>query len=637
MQRHLISHICLLLAVILAAACNAGSNSENSAEADSGAVLEVEANREGVFSIQDQQSEALPVAESLTLKTGQGVAVDQAGRATVRLPGLLTAELSSGGELTLERVSSTDQSLEVTIRQIGGLLLADFNPNQTRQRRLNLQLESGTLTTTGSQFLLVQEADSSLTWIINLGEVGTEIQVTGADGSSRISPDTARWLAPDGTVSAEIPADQKRLRGWYNSIQNDESELSLAEVLLSPANLIGTTGELPSLPRLGQPFALAQSEQGSVKLTLDLVGLFGRPRYALEDCNGDGSQDIAIQAGKVLFDFRSLLARTLALDVTVLNRARAGEGALAGQDLRGREIDRAILEAGNGKGQTLNLRASQPFYMAELAILDGCLMGFSLTPPTAAGTPPEPRSAVTPEPVDAVVNILATPEQSASTSAPLEAVPVESGTIQIDGQLDDWQQSDLAWIPINSVVYDQGCINRYPNSTRSIDLTGRVRLAYDDQNLYVAFQVEDDGFVGYAGNGETYFLGDSPQLSLDMDLNGDINDPNRTSDDWQVDFLPEPESPRVALWQLGSLSSRPFTEAQMAVTLTETGYLLEAALPWRSFNLSPRPGDRLGLAANLNDNDTPGSNTQECILSTAPQRQWDNPTTWGTLFLRPTE
>ena len=75
----------------------------------------------------------------------------------------------------------------------------------------------------------------------------------------------------------------------------------------------------------------------------------------------------------------------------------------------------------------------------------------------------------------------------------------------------------------------------------------------------------------------------------------------------------------------------------MAVTLTETGYLLEAALPWRSFNLSPRPGDRLGLAANLNDNDTPGSNTQECILSTAPQRQWDNPTTWGTLFLRPTE
>ena len=40
---------------------------------------------------------------------------------------------------------------------------------------------------------------------------------------------------------------------------------------------------------------------------------------------------------------------------------------------------------------------------------------------------------------------------------------------------------------------------------------------------------------------------------------------------------------------------------------------------------------------NINDNDTPGSNAQECIISTAPQRRWDDPTTWGTLFLKPRE
>jgi hypothetical protein len=75
----------------------------------------------------------------------------------------------------------------------------------------------------------------------------------------------------------------------------------------------------------------------------------------------------------------------------------------------------------------------------------------------------------------------------------------------------------------------------------------------------------------------------------------------------------------------------------VAVSSTTSGYLVEAALPWASFGISPQPGDRLGLAANVNDNDTPGSNAQECIISTAPQRVWDNPTTWGALFLSPGE
>ncbi|HEX9925619.1 MAG TPA: sugar-binding protein, partial [Anaerolineae bacterium] len=177
---------------------------------------------------------------------------------------------------------------------------------------------------------------------------------------------------------------------------------------------------------------------------------------------------------------------------------------------------------------------------------------------------------------------------------------------------------------------------RFPGaSTAATDLGGQVHFAYDETNLYVAFQVDDDGYVKYSGDDETYFLGDSPQLSLDMDLLGDFNDGNRSADDWQVDFLPDLEASRVALWQLGTLTSRSFDEARLAVAPTAAGYLLEAALPWASFSITPQPGDRLGLAANINDNDTPGANAQECIISTAPEREWNVPTTWGTLLLRP--
>ncbi len=630
--------VCLTLLAGALSACNRSSPADNPAGSAPPPALEIEASGPGVLlrrGAPDEPAEAVAVEQPIKLAVGQGVAVEPAGRATVRLPDLLTAELSGGGELTLAGFAVDDQSQAVTLRQKGGLLLADFNPDHRREPRLTLEIGSATFSTSAAQFLVVQQGDSPLTWLVNLGEEDDQIEVAGAEGRRVIGPNMARWVDPAGIVSAAIPVDPRRLRGWYNSVLSQETALSLAEVLLSPANLIANTGSLPALPRLGQPFELIESEQGSVKLTLDPVGLFGQPNYALDDCNGDGSQDIIIRAGKLHFDFRPLLARVLALDVTVLNRAQPANAALAGQDAAGRELDRVLLEAGPGESQTLTLRVGQPFHTAELALLDGCFMGFSLTPPDATGAPAEPRAAVTAQPVDAVVNILATPAPRAGDASQLEAARVGSGAIQIDGQLNDWTQTGLAWTQVSAVTFDQGCATRFPDSGRSVDLAGQVRFAYDDQNLYVAFQVDDDGYVGYSGDGESYFLGDSVQLSLDLDLLGDFNETGRNQDDWQVDFLPDPESPRVGLWQLGSLTSRRFGEAQAIVSLTETGYLVEAALPWPSFGVTLQPGDRLGLAANVNDNDTPGRNTQECIISSAPQRRWDDPTSWGSLLLRP--
>jgi len=633
--------IYFLLVAITVSTCNPNGALENPLNSAAENIIEVEANSDGVFAVTDAGSDAIPVEETVTLSVGESITVDEVGRATIRWPDLLTAELTREGRLSLEQVVVDELGGTVKLQQSGGLLLVEFNSDGEQGRRLTIRTELATISTPGAQLLLVHEVDSPVEWIVNLGETGDLVEIDGAGVTQRVAPDSARWIGLDGTVSDEIPADNKRLRSWYNSVLNDEAPLTLAEVLLSPANVVGTTGELPALPRVGQAFELAPSEQGAVRLTLDPIGIFGNPRYALEDCNGDGSQDIAIQAGKLKFDFQPLLARVLALDVTVLNQAQSAQGALWGLDSAGSELGRDLLEVGSGESQTLDLRSDRPFATAELALLDGCFFGFSLTPPSSTGAPSEPRAIITPQPVDEVVNILATPEQRASDVGPLEAVPVGAGAIKIDGQLDDWEaltgSGDSDWIELNAITFDEGCANRFPDSSLTTDLAGQVRFAYSDQNLYVAFRVDDDGYVGYAGGGENYFLGDSPQLSLDLDLTGDFDDAGRSQDDWQVDILPDGESPQVALWQLGSLTSGPFAEAQVAVTATDTGYVVEAALPWESFGVSPQAGDRLGIAANINDSDTPGSNAQECIISTAPQRRWDDPTSWGTLFLRPTE
>jgi hypothetical protein len=162
-------------------------------------------------------------------------------------------------------------------------------------------------------------------------------------------------------------------------------------------------------------------------------------------------------------------------------------------------------------------------------------------------------------------------------------------------------------------------------------------LAYDVENLYVAFIVNDDGLMTYTGPDERYFLGDSPQLLLDLDLNGDFDDARLSPDDVEIDLYPDFDLPRAAFWQLNTLSSRQFTEAIVVTTATDTGYFLEAALPWQMLNTTPQPGDRLGIVASINDNDTPETNAQECIITTSPQLDWRNPTTWGTLFLMPIE
>jgi hypothetical protein len=53
----------------------------------------------------------------------------------------------------------------------------------------------------------------------------------------------------------------------------------------------------------------------------------------------------------------------------------------------------------------------------------------------------------------------------------------------------------------------------------------------------------------------------------------------------------------------------------------------------RSLDGADRQGARLGIAASVSDNDSPDTVVQECMISTAPGSEWNDPTTWGTLVL----
>lgn len=738
-----------------------------------------EASRDGVFTVRSNQRQALLSPQQATLGVGEGVDVDANGRAILRFEDLLTVEVLREGQLVLQELSADDESAFITVLQNAGTLLNDFNSQQQIERRFTVLSEFAVITATGTRFLVVNESNSPLEWVVALDAAEEDLEVTAEGVTKPVASGVARWIAPIGEPSAGISANMASVDQWLEGLRSGQAQREIGEVLWSPADVLADTSALTELPEPGQVFDLQNGAPGAVQLTLDSQGLFGSPTYTLEDCNDDGLLDIVIQAGKLLFDFRPVLARVRALDVTVLNRDQPGSGSLRVLDPGRSDIASRTLEVGPGEGQVFSQRSDQPYHYAELALTNGCFLGFSLTPPEPSGDPGEPRPAVADlegqastvppaapfvridQPADGSGNTINGFVLSGEASVPFERqltlrietaggepirqepLYVEGGDyggppgffraevlvdyplpaevrlrvqdisardgsvvaedsvllrpllpapgqeqggkppagddddddldqeqgsgepperlagngrlvatllgpagydtrIEIDGNLQDWavlnRLAGEQWTELATTVYDDGCANLYPNSPAgAADLAGRVRFAYDRTSLYVAFLADDEGYVPYSGDDQRFFRGDSPQLLLDTDLAGDFEDNQVNADDLQVDLLPGQRAPgylpRAGLWQLESLTARDFSEARVGAAQTNSGYFVEAALPWKVLGIEPRPGLRLGLVASLSDNDTPGTNVQQCMISTAPDRNWQDPTTWGTLVL----
>lgn len=641
---------CLLLAAGgLLAACTPNNvalgPNEFDAETEGSPALEVEVAREGVFTVQEGQEQPLPLAEVAPLDQGQPVTVDETGRAIIHLDDTLSVELLQGASIQVAQRAAAEGGV-IDLLQNEGVAIFDMSEQSDADQQLSLQLETATLTATGGRFVVVHEP--SLTWILALAAGEGDVQLSAADQTVSIIGGQARWVASIGEPGPSI-ALGKGVEAWLNGARNNVEQPALSEILLPPSQLLADATALTTLPAPGELFELTGNVQGAVNFTLDPKGIFGRPNYTLADCNGDGVQDIAIQNGILTLDFRQLQARVQVVEMRVVNRDRPGNGLLEGFGPDKNSLAQQQLQAAGGELQSLALRADQPLHYVELVVTNACFVDVTLRPPGAAGDEPvEIQAVTTPDSApqgDAVVNVLGSNSaerlpQNGQLQAPNVGSGPLTGLLQIDGAQTDWdslaQQSGIDWTPFSTIIFDEACANRFPGSETLTDLDGRVQLAYDSQNLYVAFIVNDDGLVTYTGADERYFLGDSPQLLLDLDLNGDFDTTQLSSDDIQIDLLPNIDAPQVALWRLNTLTSTPLTEAQLVVSPTDTGYFVEAAIPWSALNTTPQPGDRLGVVASISDNDSPDTDAQECIISTSLQRDWRNPTTWGTVLLVPT-
>jgi Carbohydrate family 9 binding domain-like len=194
----------------------------------------------------------------------------------------------------------------------------------------------------------------------------------------------------------------------------------------------------------------------------------------------------------------------------------------------------------------------------------------------------------------------------------------------IVGNLGEWI---LTPYQVVAVTYGQA------NYQGPSDLSATLMLGWDQSFLYLVLRIQDDKYVQNA-SGDQIFKGDHVEVLLDRDLNGDFSNNQLNVDDYQLGLSlgSDLKSPTNYLWYPRE-SQGIKSGILLAGIATANGYTSEAAIPWRLFQVEPKLGDIFGFAVSVSDNDQVNKNVQETMVSTAPDRQLSDPTTWGNLYL----
>jgi hypothetical protein len=262
--------------------------------------------------------------------------------------------------------------------------------------------------------------------------------------------------------------------------------------------------------------------------------------------------------------------------------------------------------------------------------------------PTATNTPsPYPTLTNTPSPYPTLTNIPSPypthtnvpPPQPTSTIPFTRPHPVVLARYLatppiIDGDWSEWKNITTEY-PANFIVWGNG------NYTGEDDLSSSFHVGWDNNYLYIAVKVHDDKYVQNA-TGANIYKGDSLELLLDTNLQGDYYYQQLSADDYQLGISPgrpNPDGPKEAfLWFPSNIAG-----SRSNVTIgarQENGiYRVEAAIPWSVFEMTPVNNSHYGFAISVSDNDDPMIDVQQSMASNVPGRRLTDPTTWGDLQL----
>lgn len=251
--------------------------------------------------------------------------------------------------------------------------------------------------------------------------------------------------------------------------------------------------------------------------------------------------------------------------------------------------------------------------------------GSATNTPAAAPTTASAAATNTPTTAAAATAVPATATVPSSRAGTVTAQYLSTAPT-IDGDWSEWKDKTKEY-PANSVVWG--------SRSNDDDLSASYHIGWDDKNFYVAVKVRDDKYVQNA-TGADIFKGDSLEILLDTNLQGDYYTTQLSPDDFQLGINPgRPDvngTKEAYLWFPSRIAGAK-SDVKIASVKEDGVYRVEAAIPWTVFEMTPAANQHYGFALSVSDNDDTSSNSQQTMVSSVSTRNLANPTTWGDMQL----
>jgi hypothetical protein len=235
-------------------------------------------------------------------------------------------------------------------------------------------------------------------------------------------------------------------------------------------------------------------------------------------------------------------------------------------------------------------------------------MSPTITPLTYTPTaPPTVTATWTATPVTPT----ATPKTGTKRSGTSVTATYLSSPPSIDG---DWTEWSTDTYSASSVIYGSDAW------VGSSDLECNFRLGWDYQYLYIAAEVIDDSYAQNA-SGYDIYKGDSLEILLDANVEGDYSSSAMSGDDYQLGISPGKGDTNGATsaYLYYPSGSRGSKSVSIGATGGSSVYYVEAAIPWSLFGVTPKDGNHYGFAFSVSDNDNPfGAYSVEGISVQSP-------------------
>jgi hypothetical protein len=209
-----------------------------------------------------------------------------------------------------------------------------------------------------------------------------------------------------------------------------------------------------------------------------------------------------------------------------------------------------------------------------------------------------------------------------SAAAQFTAKPVN-----INGDLSDW--ADAKPLYLNQVSQLQEGFSEWKGAK---DLSGKIFVKWDNSNLYIAADVNDDAPLKNSKTKNNIWNGDAIELTIGLNPSADPGRDSFVKGDKQIGLgTGDGSKVKPSVWDW--TSARAPQGSRIAVKKRPGGYTLEANIPWASIgSLTPAAGMRLGFDCAIDDSDNGKSRTKQIVWN-GDYMFYKDPGVWGVLEL----